>query len=80
MPDGCKMSGCEINRSKVKDFAAKHPIPKIDYRFFEIEERLTSRNIAPYYKRLLEAASKTLFKAFRINIVLKIAGFAIMAF
>nr|WP_270573947.1 patatin-like phospholipase family protein [Bacillus glycinifermentans] len=51
-----------------------------DYRFFEIEEWLTSRNIDPYYKRLLEAASKTLFKAFRINIFLKIAGFAIMAF
>lgn len=64
MPDGCKMSGCEINRSKVKDFAAKHPIPKIDYRFFEIEERLTSRNIAPYYKRLLEAQAKLCLKLF----------------
>lgn len=80
MLDGYKMSGYEINRSKVKDFAAKHAIPKRDYRFFEIEEWLTSRNIDPYYKRLLEAASKTLFKAFRINIFLKIAGFAIMAF
>ncbi|AYQ15964.1 patatin-like phospholipase family protein [Bacillus paralicheniformis] len=67
MLDGYKMSEYEFKRSQIKDLAAKSPIKPKNYRFFEIDSWLTAEEIHPYYKRLLTASSKTLFKPFRIN-------------
>ncbi|QHZ46497.1 patatin-like phospholipase family protein [Bacillus sp. NSP9.1] len=79
MLDGYKMSEYEFSRQEIKNLAAKHPIKPKKYCFFEMQSWLSSPKVDPYYKKLLMASSKTLFKPFRISLSLKIIGIMIIA-
>ena len=80
MLDGYNMSEYEINKTNINQFVTNTSLKAKNYHFFKIERWISSPNVAPIYKRHLEAGSKPLFRALTLSRSLKIVITLVFAF
>ncbi|MEH7521318.1 patatin-like phospholipase family protein [Priestia megaterium] len=72
MCDGYKMIEFELNKSNIKDFVTNTTIGEKNYRFFKIEEWMSSSSINPYYERVLKTSAQRFLRTMRLNPFFKI--------